>query len=210
MASQVNMTKSERYTKVLSKYLPAEYVPMVIELLLKHPVVFKIVKPRKSKLGDFRGRNSKGKMQITINSDLNKYSFLITTLHEFAHLVTFVEHGHRVVPHGVEWQNNYRKLILPAIDLKHLPDKLEAVLMNSLINVKASSCTDQKLNRVMMEFDQKEDDLILLEDLDKNAIFTISSKRFVKGELRRTRYLCQEVGSGKNYLVNALARVKKE
>ena len=80
--------KKEKYRMVLSKYLPANFIEIVVELLVKHPVKFRVAKPRKTKLGDFRA-NRDGLHQITVNGDLNPYSFLITTIHEFAHLVTF-------------------------------------------------------------------------------------------------------------------------
>jgi predicted SprT family Zn-dependent metalloprotease len=80
---------------------------------------------------------------ITVNGDLNPYSFLITTLHEFAHLHTYLKYGTRVAPHGEEWKNCYRKLLLPIIDSKKLPNDIEKVLMNSLISTKASSCTSK-------------------------------------------------------------------
>ena len=146
--------KKEKYRLVLAKYLPANFIEIVVELLVTHPVQFRISKPRKTKLGDFRA-NRNGLHQITINGDLNPYSFLITTVHEFAHLVTFEEHDGRVKPHGKEWQLTYSKMIYPIIEGGQLPKDISDVLLNSLINVKASSCTDQKLHRVLIKYDKQ-------------------------------------------------------
>ena len=102
--------KRAKYNSVLKKYVPLEYVDLVTDLLLKYRVVFKIVKPRKTKLGDFRAGVKNEKHQITVNGDLNKYSFLITTLHEFAHLITYDEYGRNAAPHGKEWKDNFTQL----------------------------------------------------------------------------------------------------
>ena len=43
----------------------------------------RIAKPRSTKLGDFKVTGNQ--MSISINNNLNKYSFLITLTHELAH-----------------------------------------------------------------------------------------------------------------------------
>ena len=146
-------SKKARYERILQRYLPEPFVGMVIDLLMEYTVQFKIVKPRKTKLGDFRAKNKHGKAQITINGDLNPYSFLVTTLHEFAHLTNYLEHGHRVAPHGKEWKLHYTRLLLPVIDHPDTPELLRAALLKSTTNMKASSCTDQQLQRTLLTFD---------------------------------------------------------
>src|SRR5690606_4638092 len=91
--------KTSRET-TLQRYLPEGCTPYVMELLRSFPVRFRIVKPRKSKLGDFRVRSTDMLPEITVNGDLNPYSFLITTIHEFAHLKTWKEYQWKVAPHG--------------------------------------------------------------------------------------------------------------
>ena len=49
---------------------------------------------------------------------------------------------------------------------------------------------------------------ILLEKLPKYATFALDTKVFTKGELRRTRFLCTEVDTGKQYLIYKLATVE--
>jgi SprT protein len=201
--------KRAKYTSVLKKYVPLEYVDLVTDLLLKYRVVFKIVKPRKTKLGDFRAGIQGEKHQITVNGDLNKYSFLITTLHEFAHLITYDEYGRRAAPHGKEWKDNFSMLLVPMIRIGHLPKPIESALMNSLVNVKASSCTDVNLQRVLLTFDERNDNLTTLESLEKNSIFELNGRLFEKGVLRRTRFMCKEQHGKRYFLVNRLAMVKE-
>ena len=79
-----------KFKQILSKYLPNDFVPYISELIMQSDVKFKIVAPRRTKLGDFKAKGDKNnKSQITINGDLNPYAFLITTLHEIAHLYTY-------------------------------------------------------------------------------------------------------------------------
>ncbi len=205
------MTRQEKKLKVseqLKLFLPAGFEQMVADLVFSEPVSFKIVKPRNTKLGDFRAGLNGERHQITVNGNLNRYSFLITTLHEFAHLRAFVRYGHRIRPHGEEWKNEYRQLLLPAIDSKLLPQDIVQALMNSLVNTKASSCSDIGLMRVLKTYDNPSGNTVFLESLPKDSVFILQGKQFVKGELRRKRYLCEDLTTKRKYLVHALSEVQ--
>ena len=200
--------KVAQYRQVLSKYLPAEYVSYVVDLLIQHPVQFRVAKPRKTKLGDFRAERQ-GLHKITVNGDLNPYSFLVTTIHEFAHLVTFNDYGPRVKPHGEEWQNTYSKMLYPVVEMGYLPEDVSKAIERSLLNVKASSCTDQNLHRVLMKYDPPKEGLVVLETLENGTVFELNGKPYRKGNLRRTRYVCTNTNNQRKYLISALAQVKK-
>lgn len=201
------LKKREHVKAGFRKFLPDGFEDIVVDLFLSTPVKFKIVPPRKTKLGDFRIGTGMEKPQITVNGDLNPYAFLITTLHEFAHLHTFQQFGNRVNPHGEEWKANFRKLLIPIIDSKKLPKDVEHALVDSLVSIKASSCTDMNLSRILKKYDETKDGIEILERLPKNTIFAFNGREFIKGELRRKRFLCQETISKKMFLVNALAEV---
>ncbi len=190
------------------KFLPAGFEEIVVDLFLASPVRFKIVPPRKTKLGDFSIGHGMEKPQITINGDLNPYSFLITTLHEFAHLHTYQQYGNRVNPHGEEWKANFRKLLIPIIDSGKLPKDIEISLVNSLVSMKASSCTDIKLSRVLKNYDARKEGFEILEQLPKNTIFVLNGRQFIKGNLRRKKFLCEETISKRMFLINSLAEVQ--
>ena len=89
-----------RLSEKLSPYLPAGTEGYVAQFILTYHIEFKIAKKRKTKLGDYRQPYRGSSHRISVNGDLNPYSFLITTLHEIAHLLTFVRFGNRVQPHG--------------------------------------------------------------------------------------------------------------
>lgn len=200
-------TKREQVSEAFKKYLPDAFVEYVVELFLNSSVRFKIVNGRKTKLGDFRAGMSGEKHQITVNGDLNNYAFLVTTLHEFAHLNTYNTYANRVAPHGEEWKNAYRELLLPVIQSGELPKDVEKALVNSLVRTKASSCSDHELSRVLHSYDKPKEGMEILERLPKNSTFVLNGRHFVKGPLRRKRYICQEVKTQRSFLVNALAQV---
>lgn len=204
---QTRVNKKEKVQQQLRSFLPEGFEKMVADLIFGDPVYFKIVKPRNTKLGDFRAGINGERPQITVNGNLNPYSFLITTLHEFAHLKAHLKYGGRIKPHGEEWKREYRQLLVPAIDTKLLPADIVAALMNSLVKTKASSCSDMDLMRVLKTYDKADSGLVLLESIPKNSIFAIKGKKFLKGELRRNRYLCEEITSRRKYLVHALSEV---
>ncbi len=204
------MNQSITFQNILKKYLPKEFVVYVSDLIVHSDVKFKIVAPRSTKLGDFRASlKNDDKPQITVNGDLNPYAFLITTLHEIAHLNTFRCHGTHVNPHGKEWKKEFSALLEPVLTVSALPFDLKNILIKSVRNPKASSCADINLSRVLKKYDQAKNTQTL-EELDENATFSINKKVFTKGKLRRTRYLCKEIVSGKSYLIHALAEVKKK
>lgn len=201
------LTKREQVTEAFKKYLPEAFVDYTVDLFLTSAVKFKIVNGRKTKLGDFRAGLPGEKHQITVNGDLNPYAFLVTTLHEFAHLNTYNQFKNRVLPHGEEWKNAFRELLLPVIQSGELPKDVEKALVNSLVKTKASSCSDHDLSRVLHSYDKPKEGVEILERLPKNSTFALNGRHFVKGPLRRKRYVCQEVRTQRSYLVNALAQV---
>jgi hypothetical protein len=203
------MDKKQVLMKQLKPYLPIGFDEMIADLLVTYPVRFAITNPRATKLGDYRAPMQGEKFhRISVNGNLNQYSFLITTLHEFAHLETYVIHGHKVKPHGEEWKKQYRERLWPAIQTGKLPKEIEQALMVSLTNTKASSCTDTQLSRVLRQFDKRPAHELILEELPNNAIFVLQGRQFRKGELRRTRFLCEEITSKRIFLVHALATVE--
>jgi len=201
----VMQSKRQHFIDTLEKFVPAVFAPYLADCILAAGVQFKIVPGRKTKLGDFRTHPLQTKPIITINGDLNPYSFLITSLHEIAHLDTFRQYGHRVPAHGHEWKTAFRQRLLPLLESRALPQELHQVLEKSFVRLKASSGADVQLSRVLRTFDQNTE--ITLESLPKNSHFLLNNKQFIKGELRRTRYLCTEFDTKRIFLIHALAAI---
>ncbi len=194
----------ETKNKILSEYLPEAAVAEVLSLLDKHPCHLKIVNNRRTKHGDFK-RYADGKIQITINNDLNPYRFLLTLIHEFAHLITFEEFK-RVKPHGQEWKRNFKLLMLPFLNPDVFPEDILVQLARYLINPKASSDTDVNLSLRMRAYDAKSNKTPIFE-LPSQSKFHYNNRIYIKGEKRRTRYECIEVQSDKKYVFHPNAEV---
>ena len=169
---------------------------------------FKIKKSRQTKLGDYRYSPQTKKHTITINNDLNPYAFLVTYLHEVAHLVTFDDHGRRAAPHGLEWKQNFKKVAQPVLHGEVFPQPVLIALTNYFKNPKAASCSDPVLYNILRQFDGPSE-LIALSQVGNGEVFDFQGKHYLKLEKKRTRSVCQEVKTKRKYLISEIARVKK-
>lgn len=179
-------------------------------MLREHPHHLTITPPRSSKLGDFTPDPRRGRHELTVNGNLNPFAFLITLMHELAHLITYNEHRDRVKPHGAEWKNNFKKTLGPFLGNAIFPQDVEAAVRAYLANPAASTCSDIHLSKVLARYDRvSHPDIRLLDDLPAGTHFLYGRerRRFVKGHKQRTRYLCREVGTAHDYLFNPLVKV---
>ncbi|MEE3224370.1 MAG: SprT-like domain-containing protein, partial [Bacteroidota bacterium] len=162
---------------------------------------------RVTRHGDYR-RLPNGGHQITVNTNLNSYRFLITLIHEIAHLVAFVKFGNRIKPHGKEWKYTFQNLMLPFIRPEIFPKQLLPVIANHFKNPKASSDTDAKLSLALKQFDPPNDKNYIFE-IPRGSLFKLyNGKVFQKGERRVKRYECVETATGKVYLFQPNAEVE--
>lgn len=205
------MAKAVRHPlQALSDFLPENTFDDVAAYLQKYSVHLTVTQHRTSVLGDYRNAVHGRNHRISVNGNLNKYSFLITLLHELAHLLTYEQYRHRVQPHGREWKNIYRELLFIFLQKKIFPHDIQAALKQSLDNPGASACAEEGLMRVLKNYDDnKHPDVLHVEQIKLNGYFkTRDGRVFQRGEKRRTRYFCTEVKTGKIYLFNALYEVK--
>lgn len=196
----------KEYKDILVKYLPPNSVDLVIDLFEEHPCHLKIVNNRKTKHGDFKILADRT-YQITLNYGLNPYRFLLTLVHEVAHLVTYKQYK-RVKPHGIEWKRNFQRLMLPFFDPKIYPNELMGILANYMKNPKASTDADINLSLALKKYDERNGSNYIFE-LPLHSKFLHNNRVFVKGEKRRTRHECTELQTGKRYLFHANAEVKQ-
>ena len=204
------MPKKEVPIGSLNNYLPeGTYLP-VLQYLHHFKVHLTVSKARKSILGDYRHSTMQENHRISVNGNLNKFSFLVTLLHELAHLVTFDQFGRKVASHGAEWKKIYGQLLQQFIDHKIFPVDIESELMKSLKNPAASSCAEDDLIRVLRKYDQNKNGFKLVEEIPLNALFKIDDgKIFKKGEKQRKRFKCEEVRTGKVYLFSPVYEVEQ-
>lgn len=195
-------------SEVLLKYLPEHAVESVFELIKTNSVHLKIVNERVTRHGDYR-RHPSGKHQITVNANLNKYRFLITLVHEIAHLAAFEKYGRNIKPHGNEWKITFQRLMIPFIRPEIFPNSVLPLIANHFRNPTASSDTDARLAFALKQFDERKPDIHFIHEVPSGSFFRIKNgKVFQKKGLRVKRYECLEVQTGKLYLFNANAEVE--
>lgn len=203
------MPKKEVKIGLLQNYLPAGTYDQVLGYLRHYKVHLTIARERQSLLGDYRHRTHQSNHRISVNGNLNSYSFLITLLHELAHLLTFEQYGNKVLAHGQEWKMIYSKLLDQFLQNNIFPPDIRAELLSSLQNPAASTCAEDGLLRVLRRYDKKESPYRLVEELMVNALFRIKDGRvFQKKEKLRKRFKCVEVKTGKVYLFSPVYEVE--
>ena len=192
---------------VLAQYMPAQAAPIIAKWIDYFQCEFKISKNRTTKLGDYRHPFKDKGHKISVNNDLNPYAFLVTTVHEFAHLLTYNDHKHKAKPHGTEWKSNFKRMMNPFFEAQVFPLDIQYTIVNYLNNPAASSCTDLTLARALKKYDVQLA-TTHVEQLPINALFTLKDgRKFKKGERIRKRYKCVSLDNGKIYLFNPLAEV---
>ncbi|MEK7225433.1 MAG: SprT-like domain-containing protein [Bacteroidota bacterium] len=208
------MPKKEVPVDHLQHYLPDGTSAAVTGYLHQYKVHLTVTKHRKSILGDYRHRTHQRNHRISVNGSLNTFSFLITLLHELAHLLTFEQHGNKIQAHGKEWKAIYGQLLKqflsPGSGGEHrvFPADIEKELLLSLKNPAASSCAEDGLLRVLRKYDAKESNHRLIEEVPFNTLFRLDDGRiFQKGEKLRKRFKCKEVATGKLYLFSPVYEV---
>jgi len=203
------MPKKEAPLDYLSRWVPGQAAASILAYLNHYQVHLTITRERKSVLGDYRHATRSANHRISVNGNLNPYSFLITLIHELAHLVTFMEFGNRVPSHGKEWKKIYRKILEEFIPLKVFPADVLSALKKNLHDLPASSCADENLMRVLRRYDDDKEGLMLVEQIPEGGCFSLEDERiFRKGKKLRKRYQCVEVATGKLYLFSPIYEVK--
>jgi len=196
------------FSKQLSKYIPESAAPIISQWINDTGCRFKVSRSRTTKLGDYRSPYNGSPHQITVNHDLNPYAFLITTIHEFAHLKTYQDFKNKVKPHGSEWKGNFKNLMIPFLKLNIFPADIIAAISAYMANPAASSCTDLNLYRILKTYDKHKTDIIHIEEIPEQSIFYLKNgRRFQKGEKLRKRYKCTELSSNRIYLFHPLAEI---
>ncbi len=193
---------SEKIESILSHHVPAEAVAYCTNLWQELPFDFKLRKSRLSKVGDFTCRSGYTP-QITINKDLHPFLFLMTYVHEVAHLRVHKAHGFRAEAHGEKWKTTFKELMAPLLSQQIFPEPLLSGIRRHMVSPKASSFSDSELTQLFRSSDAHERSTVLLSHIPEGSVFHLHGKWFRKGKLRRTRVLCHEVKTRKQYLVPA-------
>lgn len=190
----------EKVLSALRHHIPAPAVEYCFKLWTHYQFAFKLRKSRVTKAGDFTFRTGQTP-RITVNADLHPYSFLITYIHEVAHLEVHFIFGHRVEAHGDQWKKSFQELMVPVMTEDVFPSDVLVILKKHMVNPKASSFSDSELTAALRKVDQNQASVILLSQIPEGSIFGLRGRWFKKGKLNRTRVMCREVNTKRDYLV---------
>ena len=192
---------------ILTQHVPLLAVDYTFQLWTQTAFELKLSRKRESKVGDFTFKRNSAIQRITLNHDLNPYLFLITYIHEVAHLRVHLHYGNRLEPHGSEWKKVFQNLMLPVLKENVFPPEILHILLRHMRNPKASSFADRELTLALRKFDVGSSKQVMVSELPEGSIFKLQGKYFKKGKLKRTRVLCHEIKSKRLYLVPAEATV---
>ena len=190
---------------LLSPHVPPAAVAYCKQLQIDYGFCFRVSKPRRSKWGDYRYQRSGQQVRhtITVNQNLNPYAFLITYLHEVAHRVAFEQYGFRIKPHGKAWKRCFEQLLTPVLTEVVFPADVLRPLRHYAQRPRASTGADPILTLALRCHDAVSDHSseVPLSSLAPTTSFRFRQRVYVKKQVRRTRSLCQEIATKKNYLI---------
>jgi hypothetical protein len=192
----------------LVRYLPPAAVAYAYALWQAHPFTLRVARPRQTRLGDYCYSSQRGHA-VSVNGNLTPSAFLITYLHEVAHRVVYERHNRRVAPHGAVWKKQFRELLQPVLREDVFPEPVLLPLREYARNPGATTATCPPLMRALHQLDTTTPQGIPLAEIGDGDRFELNGRQFVRGPLRRTRYLCTESSSGRRYTVLASALVRK-
>ena len=199
-----------KHYQILNKYLLDEAVDLVCKLITDYNINLRVSSSRKTKIGDYKPPSYSSKFhQISINGDLHPDYFLLVFLHEFAHLLVWVNHKRKALPHGKEWKTFYGRLIRDFIDRDCFSDDISSVLQNYSHKPKATIAGSPELWKALKKDIPGNSDTFSVSELPEGTVFKSSGGRLFKKHARvRTRFRCMCVKTGKWYLFHPLADVE--
>lgn len=197
----------ETFTHNLQPFLPIGTTDMVFDLVKDVKLKLKITKSRSTKFGDYRSPYKVDYHTITINGNMNPLAFLITLVHEIAHLKVYLVHKNQVSPHGIEWKSTFKDLMIPFLNPSVFPDDILRLLAKHMINPKASTTSDVKLYAALKALN-KEPTKPMVSQLNIGDVFMYKNGKFERGEKRRTRIICFKYPTKKPYLFSPLTEVE--
>lgn len=164
-----------------------------------------VTNPSKSRLGVFIPKRF-SENNIRINNNLNRYSFLITLIHEMAHASIWIKYGRKVNPHGLEWKMEFKRMILPFLHPNYFPEDILSALAKHMILPKASTVRDVDLSTILRKYDVLPS--FTIDRIKDGDSFEIANgSQFQKICKLRKNYKCKEIKSGKLYRFSPLAEV---
>lgn len=189
----------------LEKYLPENTLQYLKTWFLDHYIHIKITRNRNSKLGDYR-KLPDNSHEITINSTLSPQLFFFVLTHELAHLIAFEKYGRRISPHGNEWKETFRLMLLESLEVYE--EELRPIITKFSKSPKANFMASPDLVKYF-HIEKQDDTLQFIEELKKGEYFMYRNEKYLLEGLIKKNYLCKNLATGRKYSFKPLARVEK-
>lgn len=196
--------------EALKQYIPTGSFDLVMPLIINFKVQLTVTRERQTKLGDYRVPRPGVQHKISVNGNLNRYAFLITLIHELAHMLAFERFGRRIAPHGNEWKQTYAALLSDFLQENIFPEDIAAEIKKNLHNPAASTSGEEDLSKVLRRYDPLHTQKITVDELLPGTRFVIRKGRvFERGEKLRKKIKCIELPSQKVYLFSPLFEIEE-
>jgi hypothetical protein len=189
----------------LEKYLPHNTLQYLKVWFSDYYIHIKITRNRNSKLGDYR-KLPDNSHEITINSTLAPELFFFVLTHELAHLIAFEKYGKRISPHGSEWKETFRQMLLQSIEVYE--ENLRPIIIKFSRSPKANFMASPDLVKYF-HIEKQDDALVFIEELQKGDFFIYRNEKYLLEGLIKKNYLCKNLATGRKYSFKPLARVEK-
>jgi hypothetical protein len=189
----------------LEKYLPQNTLQHLKVWFADYYIHIKITRNRNSKLGDYR-KLPDNSHEITINSTLAPELFFFVLTHELAHLIAFEKYGRRISPHGSEWKETFRQMLLQSIEVYE--ENLRPIIIKFSRSPKANFMASPDLVKYF-HIEKQDDALVFIEELQKGDFFIYRNEKYLLEGLIKKNYLCKNLATGRKYSFKPLARVEK-
>ena len=202
--------RSERFREILSPFLPPAALDDMVRYIINYSIHLKITRERHSKLGDYRlPTPQQPGHTISVNGNLNPHAFLLVLLHELAHMLTYLDCGRSVRPHGHEWQRHYSQLLQHYTDVGGFPSDVVPVLREYTSRIPLSRRLEREIDRRLQVIVQPENS-VKLDTLPAGSFFRLCgrARTFELMERQRTRWKCRDITTGRLYMVSADAMVE--
>ncbi|MCO6494054.1 MAG: SprT-like domain-containing protein [Bacteroidetes bacterium] len=192
------------------RYVPNEFADFCTDLLVQYKVDLRVKRPRNTKSGDYRPPvQGRKKHQVTVNSDLNPYYFLLVYIHEMAHVKTWEDYGRKAEPHGQEWRQIFKEMSKPVLNSGLLPKDLQIALQRFFEKTPATFLADSNLTKVLRQYD-KNAALLTVDEIPMGGEFKLNNGlHLIKESRLRTWYMCKEVTTGRQFRVKGNAEVQQ-
>lgn len=191
--------------KSLEKYLPQNTLKYLRIWFADYYIHIKVTRNRNSKLGDYR-KLPDNSHEITVNSTLTPQLFFFVLTHELAHLIAFEKYGRKISPHGNEWKETFRNMLMESLEI--YDEELKPIIIKFSKSPKANFMASPDLVRYF-HTEKQDDTLQFIEELQKGEFFIYRNEKYLLEGLVKKNYLCKSLATGRKYSFKPLARVEK-